>query len=196
MKIIKTSTILAVFLPLVIHSMTLEKEAIYAALRTDNVQKFIEVLDAHKSPENCDYALRKTIDIIEHLKNRDTFVKEIFLRGANPTYIMSETNSCRPDSHILSSYVMRVKDYPNILELFLQHKTDINTQDPNTGNTCLMFAAKWKYNDLGKKLLKYKANTALKNNRNQTALAIAQENKNEQLADLIAKHEQMSHNQE
>lgn len=160
--------------------------AIYQALVTDDINSLNQALANHgNTKEHADYALGKTFDILKHLNNRTTIVQELLSRQANPNPDISKWGGCHPNSAIFASYILRAKEYPEIIDLLLKNKFDTNVRDPITRNTPLMIAALYKYNVLGEKLLHNNADTTLKNSKGLTALEIAEESGNSVLAELI-----------
>lgn len=78
-----------------------------------------------------------------------------------------------------------IERYTEIVSLILNKANiDLNIQN-KYGETALMLAAEHDHIDAVKKLLEHGANRFLKNNRKQTAIDIALETKNPEIADLI-----------
>lgn len=75
--------------------------------------------------------------------------------------------------------------HTEIAKLLIEAKANLNIQGRYAGTTALMWAAQYGSTDIVKLLIEAKANINLKNNSGQTALTLANENGNAEIASLL-----------
>ncbi len=75
--------------------------------------------------------------------------------------------------------------HTEIAKLLIDAKANLNIQGRYAGTTALMWAAQYGSTDIVKLLIEAKANVNLKNKHGQTALTLANENGNREIANIL-----------
>lgn len=153
----------------------LDKE-ILAACKSNNLTQVKELI---KQGANVNYKDSSSLNLLHwSIRNNNIAILDFLLKNnANPN--LSSSQKWTPLMEACKKKSLQA------IRLLRQKNCNVNLKDVS-GNTALIICVQSKFTDGVRELLSYQANRELTNNRNQKALDIANQLKNEQIIKLLS----------